>query len=52
MGLIDRKKGKIFFGNGDERKISEILKEFYISKVTTAFKDIEEAISRVEDGYK
>lgn len=52
MGLINRKKGRIFFGNGDDRKVSEILKEFYLSKVNSAFKDIEEAISRVEEGYK
>ncbi len=51
MGLVTRKKGRYYFGNGEEKKLSQIFREFYISKMHETFKNIEEAFNKLESNY-
>ena len=51
MGIVTRKKGGYYFGNGEEKKLSQIFREFYISKIHETFKNIEEAFNKLESNY-
>lgn len=50
-GIISRKKGNYFFGDGSEKKLSEILKEFYFSKAHSCFANISDALDKLEGSY-
>lgn len=50
-GIISRKKGAYFFGDGSGRKLSEIIKEHYFSKANQCFVNIGEALDKLEGSY-
>lgn len=49
MGLIQRKKGKYFFGEFGEGKLAQIIKKVYRVKFENAFGSIEEALNAIEN---
>ena len=52
MGVLTRKKGKYYFGEGDGRGVIEVFRDFYRSKTDNAFGNIEKALKRLEGSYK
>lgn len=48
-GILNRKKGIYFFGDGDERNLSVIFRSIYEARVNSAFSDIEKAFSRISE---
>jgi repressor of nif and glnA expression len=50
-GILSRKKGAYFFGDGSNRKLSEIMREHYFSKANHCFVNISEALDRLEGSY-
>ena len=52
LGLLSRKKGRYSFGDGSGKKLNEIIKEFYSSKLSNTLVNIEEAIVKLEESYK
>ena len=47
-GILGRKKGEYYFGEGEERPIKEILKQVYLTRVNNAFENIEKVLDRLE----
>ena len=52
IGLISRKKGVYYLGDGSGKKLNEVLKEFYSSKLSSVFRNVDEAANKIEDAYK
>ncbi len=50
-GLISRKDGKYFFGEGEEARLSQIIRRIYQEKFDKSFRSVEEALNAVES-YK
>ena len=50
-GLISRKKGSYFFGDGSGKKLSELIRELYLSKANQCFGNIGEALDKIEGSY-
>ncbi len=48
FGVLGRKKGEYYFGDGSERPIKEILKEVYLTKVNSAFENIDKVLERLD----
>ena len=52
MGLISRKKGQYFLGDVPGKKLNEIIRDFYVLKMSNIFKNMDEAAIKLEDSYK
>lgn len=50
-GLIGKRDGKHFFGDGVEARLSQIIRRIYQEKFDKSFRNVEEALNAVE-GYK
>jgi hypothetical protein len=48
-GILERKKGEYFFGDGIEKDLSVIFKKYYASKLDSALTGIGRAFSRVAE---
>ncbi len=48
MGVLTRKKGKYYFGDGDGKSVSDVFKEFYRNKTDSTFSNIEKALKKLE----
>lgn len=48
MGILTRKKGKYYFGDGDGKSVSDVFKEFYRNKTDSTFNNIEKALKKLE----
>lgn len=51
-GFIERKNGKYFFGEGEEIKLSQIIKKLYQEKFDKSFKNIDEALDTLDQTLK
>ncbi|MFH1394082.1 MAG: hypothetical protein ABII71_04965 [Candidatus Micrarchaeota archaeon] len=51
FGIISRKKGRYFFGDGEGKRLSELFKHFYMMKTNQAFENIETALNKLESKY-
>lgn len=51
-GILTRKKGRYYFGDGNGKSLREILREFYIRKTDNAFLNITKALEKLESGYR
>ncbi len=52
MGVLERKKGKYYFGDGNGERLSDVFKNFYKNKTDSTFFNIEKALKRLESSYK
>lgn len=50
-GLIGRKEGKYFFGEGEDGRLSGIVRRIYQEKFDKSFKSVEDALNSIES-YK
>ncbi len=48
-GIIGRKDGKYFFGEGEEMKLSQIIRKIYQEKFDKSFRSVEEALNAIEN---
>ena len=51
-GLISRKKGVYYFGDVPGKKLNEIIREYYASKMSKVLNNMDEAANRLEESYK
>lgn len=49
MGILSRKKGKYYFGDGDGKSISDVFREFYKNKTDDTFSNIDKALKKLEN---
>jgi len=52
MVILSRKKGRYYLGDGDGKRLPDLLKEIYLKKTKVAFFNIEEALKKLEESYK
>jgi len=52
MGILVRKKGRYYLGDGETRNLREIFKQFYARKAESAFDGIGTALEKLENGYR
>jgi hypothetical protein len=52
MGILERKKGVYFFGDGNGENLSDIFRDFYKNKTDSTFSNIEKALKKLESGYR
>ncbi len=50
MGVIGRRKGEYFFGDGNTTDLASVFKKIYEQRSAEVFKNIERALSRIEKG--
>lgn len=51
-GVLTRKKGRYYLGDGDERSLRDIFRQFYSRKADAAFANIERALDKLEGSYR
>lgn len=51
-GILTRKKGRYYLGDGDEKNLKEIFQKIYLKKADHAFSNIGKALDKLENGYK
>lgn len=51
-GIISRKKGRYYLGDGDGKKLSQIMREAYLKKADDAFSNIGVALEKLEGKYR
>jgi len=51
-GLLCRKKGRYYLGDGEGRSLRAIIRRFYMGKAEAAFPNIERALEKLENGYR
>jgi len=51
-GVISRKKGRYYLGDGEEKELSEVLRDIYTKKTDIAFSNIDTALKKLEGGYR
>ena len=51
-GIISRKKGRYYLGDGDGKGLSQIMKEVYMKKAGEAFSNIDIALEKLEGKYR
>lgn len=51
-GILGRKKGRYYLGNGEGRSLKAIFRQFYMSKADDAFANIDRALEKLENGYR
>ncbi len=52
IGLISRKKGSYLFGDAPGKKLHEVLRDFYVSKMSHILKNLDEATIKLEESYR
>lgn len=52
MGILVRKKGRYYLGDGETRSLREIFRQFYAKKAESAFGGIGTALEKLENGYR
>ncbi len=52
LGILSRKKGRYYFGDGVEEDLSKIFRGFYGKKLESAFSNIDVAIKKLESSHK
>ncbi len=52
IGVLARKKGRYYLGNGETRSLKEIFRGFYIRKADETFMNIATALDKLESGYR
>lgn len=52
LGILSRKKGRYYFGDGVEEDLSKIFRGFYEKRLESAFSNIDVAIKKLESGHK
>lgn len=50
-GLVGKRDGKHFFGEGEDAKLSQIVRKIYQEKFDRSFRSVDEALNAIE-GYK
>ncbi len=51
-GLINRKKGRYYLGDGQNERLCHMIRGFYESKANNAFNNIETALNHLENSYE
>ncbi len=51
LGIIERKKGRYYVGDGDGENLKDIVNQFYSKKAHTAFQNINKALEKLERSY-
>ncbi len=51
-GIINRKKGRYYLGEGDGKNLSQIMKDIYLKRADEAFSNIGVALTRLEAKYR
>ncbi len=51
-GVIGRKKGRYFLGDGEERKLKDVFRDIYQKKTDDAFQNIDRALEKLESNYR
>jgi len=51
-GILIRKKGRYYLGDGEKRALREIFREFYTKKADSALVNIGSALDKLESGYR
>lgn len=51
-GIIGRKKGRYFLGNGEEKRLKDVFRDIYNKKTDDAFNNIGRALDRLESNYR
>jgi len=52
LGILTRKKGRYYLGDGGEKSLRETFKELYAKKADAAFSNIDKALEKLENSYK
>jgi hypothetical protein len=52
LGVLSRKKGRYYLGEGETRSLKEIFRQFYTRKADDAFSNISTALDKLENGYR
>ena len=52
IGILTRKKGRYYLGDGETKSLKEIFKGFYTKKADDAFANISIALDKLENGYR
>ena len=52
VGILTRKKGRYYLGDGEKRALREIFRDFYLKKTDAALTNIESALDKLESGYR
>jgi hypothetical protein len=52
FGVLSRKKGRYYLGDGEGRSLKGIFREFYMRKADGAFTNIDRALEKLEHGYR
>jgi DNA-binding transcriptional ArsR family regulator len=52
LGVLTRRKGRYYLGNGETRSLKEIFRGFYIKKADDTFSNITAALDKLESGYR
>jgi DNA-binding PadR family transcriptional regulator len=50
-GLISRRKGRYYLGEGEDQRLASLFRQFYESKADNAFGNIEMALNRLEGSF-
>jgi len=50
-GLVSRSKGKYSLGDGEWKPLPELFRELYIHRADKAFRNIEQALDKLQDSY-
>ena len=51
-GVLTRKKGRYYLGEGDEKNLKDVFRSIYLKKTDHAFSKIGKALEKLESGYK
>lgn len=52
FGLLTRKKGRYYLGDGEKRSLKGIFRGYYMKKADGAFSNIDRALEKLEHGYR
>lgn len=52
LGVLTRKKGRYYLGDGEGRNLKDIFRQFYSRKADAAFANIGIALEKLENGYR
>ena len=51
-GILARRKGRYYLGDGEKRSLGEIFRGIYMKKADGAFSNIAVALEKLENGYR
>jgi hypothetical protein len=52
VGILSRKKGRYYLGDGEKRNLGEIFRDFYMKRTDGAFVNISMALEKLENSYR